>query len=89
MEAYMRAIKAVVLRENFKDICSMVAAGETVIISRPRNKNVVLVSENDYNEMAKAKQNAEYLEKLDRSFRQLEEGKVVVKTLKELEAMAK
>jgi antitoxin YefM len=85
----MRVIKALELRDNFKNICNMVAAGETVIVSRPRSKNVVLVSENDYNEMAKARQNAEYLEKLDRSIRQLEEGKVVVKTLDELEAMAK
>jgi antitoxin YefM len=38
--------------------------------------------------MSKAKQNTEYLEKLDRSIRQLEEGKVVVKTMEELEAMA-
>ncbi len=31
--------------------------------------------------------NTEYLNKLDRAFRQVEEGKVVVKTMEELEAM--
>jgi len=42
----------------------------------------------DYNELERAKRNAEYLEKIDRSLRQIEEGRVVVKTMEELEAMA-
>lgn len=38
--------------------------------------------------MAKAKRNADYLAKLDRSDQQLKEGRVIVKTMEELEAMA-
>jgi hypothetical protein len=38
-------------------------------------------------EEAKARRNAEYLAKLDKSFRELEEGKVFVTTLETLEAM--
>ena len=38
-------------------------------------------------EEAKARRNAEYMAKLERSFRQLEEGKVFVTTIETLEAM--
>lgn len=40
-----------------------------------------------YNAMMKAARNAEYLDMIDRSFEQAKQGKVVVKTLEELEAM--
>jgi antitoxin YefM len=83
----MRAIKAAELRDNFRSICNMVTGGETVIVSRPRSQNVVLLSEKDYNEIIKAKQNAEYMAMIDKSFQELEEGNVVVKTIEELEAM--
>ena len=45
------------------------------------------VSEQEYNELQKAKRNAEYLAKLDRSFEQLERGEVIVKSMEELETM--
>ncbi len=38
--------------------------------------------------MEKAQRNAEYLAMLEQSDRQLREGRVVVKTIEELEAMA-
>ena len=38
-------------------------------------------------EEAKARRNAEYMAKLDKSFRELEEGKVFVTTIETLEAM--
>ena len=46
-----------------------------------------MISEKDYNEMMKAKRNADYLEKLEHSYRQLERGEVVHKTLEELRAL--
>jgi len=46
------------------------------------------VSEQEYNELQKAKHNEEYLEKLDRSLCQLEHGDVVVKSMDELERMS-
>ena len=52
-----------------------------------RKQGIVAVSEKDYEEMAKAKRNAEYLKKLDRSFAQLDKGEVVHKSLEELRAM--
>jgi antitoxin YefM len=38
--------------------------------------------------MSKQSRNSAYLQKIDRSMQQLREGKVVVKTMEELEAMA-
>ncbi len=83
----MLAVKSMDVRENFKEWCNRVIGGETLIVSRPKNENVVIVSEKEYNEMAKAKRNEEYLKKLDHSFAQLEQGEVIHKSLDELKAM--
>jgi hypothetical protein len=55
-------------------------------IAIDRNQKPAVLSEIDDSKLERAERNAEYLEKLDRSFRQLEEGRVVVKTMEELEA---
>jgi antitoxin YefM len=39
-------------------------------------------------DMAKARRNAEYMAMIDRSMKDLEEGRGIVKTMEELEAMA-
>ena len=83
----MIAVKSMDVRENFKEWCNKVIGGETLIVSRPKNENVVIVSEKEYNEMAKAKRNEEYLKKLDHSYAQLEQGEVIHKSLDELRAM--
>ena len=83
----MLAVKSMDVRDNFKEWCNKVIGGETLIVSRPKNENVVIVSEKEYNEMAKAKRNEEYLKKLDHSFAQLEQGEVIHKSLDELRAM--
>ncbi|MCI8550492.1 MAG: type II toxin-antitoxin system Phd/YefM family antitoxin [Lachnospiraceae bacterium] len=83
----MLAVKSMDVRENFKEWCNKVIGGETLIVSRPKNENVVIVSEKEYNEMAKAKRNEEYLKKLDHSFAQLEQGEAIHKSLNELRAM--
>ena len=83
----MLAVKSMDVRENFKEWCNKVIGGETLIVSRPKNENVVIVSEKEYNEMVKAKRNAEYLAKLDKSFQQLEEGQTISFSMEELRAM--
>ncbi len=83
----MLAVKSMDVRENFKEWCNKVIGGETLVVSRPKNENVVIVSEKEYNEMAKAKRNEEYLKKLDHSFAQLEQGEAIHKSLDELRAM--
>jgi len=84
----MLALRTVDLRNDFKRISEIINAGERILIARPKNQNLVVLSEKDYNELEKAKRNAEYLEKIDRSARQAAEGRVVVKTMDELEEMA-
>ena len=75
------------VRENFKEWCNKVIGGETLIVSRPKNENVVIVSEKEYNEMAKAKRNAEYLAMLDRGYKQIENGETISFSMEELRAM--
>ena len=53
-----------------------------------KNENLVILSEKEYNELEKARRNAEYLEKIDKALQQVAEGRVVVKTMEELENMA-
>ena len=70
----MLAVKSMDVRDNFKNLCDLVLKGETLVISRPKNENVVMLSEQEYNEMVKAKKNAEYLAMLDRSIEEAEKG---------------
>lgn len=83
----MIATKQMDLRANIKKYFDIAFNGEPVIVSRKENKNVVVISEKEYNELQKAKRNAEYLAMLDKSREQLENGDVVVKTMDELRAM--
>jgi antitoxin YefM len=82
----MIAVKPSQVRDNFKAICDSVVQGETVIVSRPRNQNVVLVSESEFNDMQKATRNAEYLATVDKSIEELQNGGFIMKTLDELRA---
>lgn len=83
----MLAVKSANVRDNFKEWCDKIIEGETVVISRPRNENIYMISETEYNALQKAKRNIEYLAMLDKSDKELKAGKVVVKTMEELEAM--
>ena len=84
----MLAVNYSTIRSNLKDYCDKATdENETVIVTRKDEKNVVLISLEQYNRVMKALRNAEYLEKIDKSMQQLKEGKVAVKTMEELEAM--
>ncbi|MDR2558572.1 MAG: type II toxin-antitoxin system Phd/YefM family antitoxin [Oscillospiraceae bacterium] len=85
----MVALRTVDFRNDFKRVSEIVYSGEKVLIARPKNQNLVVLSEKDYNELEKAKRNAEYLTKLSESRQQVADGKVIVKTIEELEEMAK
>ena len=71
----MLAVKSMDVRDNFKSFCDQAFKGEVLIVSRPKNENVVIISERQYNDMMKSKQNAEYLEKLQRGIAALNAGK--------------
>lgn len=84
----MLAVNYSTIRGNLKDYCDQVSdRGETVIITRKGEKNVVIISLEEWNALQKAARNAEYLYKLSRSIEDLKAGRVVVKTMEELEAM--
>ena len=84
----MIATKQMDFRANIKKYFDLAFNGETIIVSRKENKNVVVISEQEYSELQRAKRNAEYLAKPDRSFAQLKKGEVVIKSMEELEHMA-
>lgn len=83
----MMVTKQMDLRANLKKYFDLAFGGETVVVSRKQNKNVVVISEKEYNELQKAKRNAEYLAKLDRSAEQLEEGNTISLSLDEMKEM--
>jgi antitoxin YefM len=85
----MLAVKSMDVRENFKTLCDKVFCGETLIVSRPKNENVVILSEKEYNELQKVKNNTEYLAMLNKSMAEAEAGNFIVKSIDELEAYEK
>lgn len=76
------------LRANLKKYLDVAFHDDVVFVPRKNNENVYVISQAEYEDLLRAKRNAEYLEKLDRSFNQLAQGRVVNKTMEELEAMA-
>ncbi len=85
----MLAVKSMDVRDNFKTLCDKIFGGETLIISRPKNENIVMISEKEYNDLMKAKRNAEYLAMLDKSMAEAESGGFIAKTMDELRAYEK
>ena len=83
----MIATKPLDLRSNLKKYMDVAFKGEPVVIARPKNENVVMVSEKDYNELTKAKQNAEYLKRIDRSREQWKESQTISFSMEELQTM--
>ena len=83
----MLAVKSANVRDNFKEWCDKISMGETVVISRPRNENIYMINEAEYNALQKANKNAEYLAMLSRADEQVKNGQVVVKTMEELITM--
>lgn len=80
----MLAVKSMDVRDNFKSLCDKVYNGETLIVSRPKNENIVMLSEAEYNDIIKAKRNSEYLSMLDKSMEEARDGGFVVKTVEDL-----
>ena len=72
----MVAANYTAVRNNLKNYFDMASdVGETVIVTRKANKNVVILSLERFNLMEKAIRNSQYLAKLDRAFDQLYAGK--------------
>ena len=74
------------MRNNLKSFCDKATDNnETVIVTRKDEKNVVLISLEQYNAMMKAARNAEYLAKIDRGIEQLEKGEGKIHELIEVD----
>ncbi|MDD6395330.1 MAG: type II toxin-antitoxin system Phd/YefM family antitoxin [Firmicutes bacterium] len=72
----MLAVNYSTIRNNLKDYCDKATdERETVIVTRKNEKNVVIMSLEQYNSMMKALRNAEYLAKIDRAYEQLESSR--------------
>jgi len=87
----MQAISVTEARKNFKKYCDdVVENNDVIIVSRNGDgkENMVWIDLAKYNELQKAKENLEYMMKLEESYKQLKDRRVVVKTMDELEAMA-
>ena len=87
----MQAISVSEARANFKKYCDDVTKKkDTIIVCKNGNgkNNIVWIDLNEYNELKKAKENLEYLKKIEKSLNQIEDGDVVVKTLEEMEEMS-
>lgn len=84
----MLAVNYSTIRNKLEDYCDKASDdNETIIVTRKDEKNVVIISLDKYNDLIRAARNAEYLDKIDKSMEQIRQGKVVRKTIEELEAM--
>lgn len=83
----MTTLRTVDIVRRTAEVAQAILAGEKVVVARPKNQNWVIMSESAYNEVMREKVNAEYLAKLRRSDEDYKAGRVVTKTLDELQAM--
>ena len=82
----MLAVNYSTIRNRLKDYCDKVTDNyETVIITRKDEKNVVIISLDEYNALIKAAKNAAYLDMLDRSRAQIARGEGKVHELIEVD----
>lgn len=82
----MLSVNYSTIRNNLKAYCDKATDNnETVIVTRKDEKNIVIMSLEQYNSIMKAARNAEYLAKLDRSMEQLSQGRGTVHDLIEVE----
>ena len=85
----MLAVNYSTIREKLKYYCDRVTdSQETVIVTRKDEKNVVIISLEEWNALQRAARNVEYLNKIDLSLADVSEGRIITKTMEELEAMA-
>ena len=82
----MLAVNYSTLRNSLKSYCDRATdSEEVVIVTRKDEKNVVLMSLNQYNEMLKQINNSQYLKLLQKAIEQIKNGDVVIKHLNDLD----
>ena len=71
----MLAVNYSTFRNNLKGYCDEASDNnQTVIITRKNEKNIVIMSLDNYNQLMKSIRNAEYLAEIDRSMEQIKNG---------------
>ena len=83
----VKAIKPMELRDKQKEMLDLAYNGEILLVARPAKKNVVVLSEYEFNRREKALRNAEYLAMLDESIEQAKNGEIVLYTREQMKAM--
>ena len=53
----MIAVKTLDVTQDFKNIAERIMQGETILISRPKNENIVMITETEYNQLNKLREN--------------------------------
>lgn len=85
----MLAVNYSTYRSKLKEYCDRVTDdNETVIVTRKSEKNVVVMSLEEYNKMMESLRilkNPSYFIELFQSLQQLQQGGIVIKTIEELE----
>ena len=82
----MLAVNYSTIRNRLKDYCDKVTDNyETVIVTRKDEKNVVIISLDEYNSLIKSAKNAAYLDMLDRSMAQIARGEGKIRELIEVD----
>lgn len=78
----MLAVNYSTIRNRLKSFCDKVTdEHETVIVTRKGEKNVVIISLEEYNKITKASRNAVYLDAVDYAMDQLAAGKGTARDL--------
>ena len=54
----MIAVKTLDVTQDFKRIAERVIQGEKILISRPKNENIVMITEAEYNQLNKLREDA-------------------------------
>ena len=52
----MIAIKTADVTQDFKNVAERIMRGEKILISRPKNENIVMITEQEYNELDKLRE---------------------------------
>lgn len=82
----MLAVNFSTFRNKLKEYCDQASDNnETVIVTRKKDKTLVCISLDQYNQIMKAVRNAEYLAMIDRGLAQVENGTCQPHELAEVE----
>lgn len=82
----MIAVNYSTIRNDLKNYCDKATdLGETIIVTRKGEKNVVILSLEQYNELIRRKNNEAYMGMLQKSVAELAEGNIHLLPLEDLQ----